>query len=49
MLARTFVFGQHTPQVTQIFFKSKLTYGFVNLKPVLPGTISFYDIIFLIY
>lgn len=37
MLARTFVFGQHTPQFSQIFFKSSLSYGFVNLKPVLPG------------
>lgn len=40
MSSGTFLFGQHTPKKTQIFFRSKLSYGFVNLKPVVEGILS---------
>eukprot|EP00002_Diphylleia_rotans_P014494 TRINITY_DN2825_c0_g1_i2.p2 TRINITY_DN2825_c0_g1~~TRINITY_DN2825_c0_g1_i2.p2 ORF type:complete len:127 (-),score=30.37 TRINITY_DN2825_c0_g1_i2:221-601(-) len=33
----TFKFAQWTLHATEIFYKTKLSLGFVNLKPVLPG------------
>eukprot|EP01121_Diplochlamys_sp_Union-15-3_P022948 TRINITY_DN9928_c0_g1_i1.p1 TRINITY_DN9928_c0_g1~~TRINITY_DN9928_c0_g1_i1.p1 ORF type:complete len:157 (-),score=28.04 TRINITY_DN9928_c0_g1_i1:56-526(-) len=33
----TFIFGQYKPHVSQLFYRTKLSYGFVNLKPVVPG------------
>jgi bis(5'-adenosyl)-triphosphatase len=38
-MASTFVFGQWRPAVSQLFFRSKLSLGLVNLKPVVPGHI----------
>eukprot|EP01122_Echinamoeba_exundans_P012645 TRINITY_DN5340_c0_g1_i1.p1 TRINITY_DN5340_c0_g1~~TRINITY_DN5340_c0_g1_i1.p1 ORF type:complete len:169 (-),score=28.67 TRINITY_DN5340_c0_g1_i1:14-520(-) len=35
--AGTFTFGQYKCKQTQCFFRSKLSLGFVNLKPVVPG------------
>jgi len=37
MAGLTFVFGQFRPKISQIFFRSKLCFGLVNLKPVVPG------------
>lgn len=44
-MASTFVFGQWRPTVSQLFFRSKLSLGLVNLKPVVPGNYQ-YDITF---
>eukprot|EP00392_Amoebophrya_sp_AT5.2_P002581 g2586.t1 len=35
--AGTISFGPHLVRKTSIFFESKLSYGLVNLKPILPG------------
>ncbi|XP_071817912.1 bis(5'-adenosyl)-triphosphatase-like isoform X2 [Apostichopus japonicus] len=35
----TFRFGQHIVQSSAVFFKSKLSFAFVNRKPVVPGHI----------
>lgn len=38
MAAETsFRFGEHLIKATVVFFRSKLSYGFVNRKPVVPG------------
>jgi len=33
----TIQFGQYLVKNTQLFFRSKLSYGLVNLKPIRPG------------
>ncbi|PJF19499.1 hypothetical protein PSACC_00688 [Paramicrosporidium saccamoebae] len=35
----TQAFGQHLLRSSEIFFRSALSVGFVNLKPILPGRI----------
>lgn len=30
-------FGQHIIRASEVFFRSALSVGFVNLKPILPG------------
>lgn len=37
MAASGFRFGQHIIKPAVVFFESKLSIGFVNIKPVLPG------------
>ncbi|XP_071784266.1 bis(5'-adenosyl)-triphosphatase-like [Asterias amurensis] len=34
---KMYAFGQHLIRGAQVFFKTPLSYGFVNKKPVLPG------------
>ena len=34
---KTFKFGQHSCPFSQVFFTTKYTLGFVNLKPIVPG------------
>jgi hypothetical protein len=38
--ATTFVFGQHRANASQVFFRSRLSLGLVNLKPVVKGPIT---------
>ncbi|CAH1266126.1 FHIT [Branchiostoma lanceolatum] len=37
MAGPSFKFGQHVLQASCVFFKSRLSIGFVNRKPVVPG------------
>ncbi|KAL6073525.1 Bis(5'-adenosyl)-triphosphatase [Balamuthia mandrillaris] len=36
-MEETIRFGQHTIRASQVFFKSPLSFGLVNLMPVVPG------------
>jgi len=38
-MEKTFIFGQVTPQFSQVFFASHFSRGLVGVKPVVPGSL----------
>ncbi|KAJ0985350.1 hypothetical protein J5N97_003706 [Dioscorea zingiberensis] len=44
----TFTFGPYKISPSEVFFRTELSYAFVNLRPVVPGHILFWRNIFII-